>query len=497
MEKKEFDKIKAFRQKHEKDPKYNMGSHKSDEKKLEWADLYREIENEINEIDDRDVRSRIDDKKSGVRQHLKEFLKLENEEFEGEQLYTWMKLIKLFTYIDKYWDEIITYDKKTGRVVQKRGISIFSIFNKPSVENLQCWTNSLYGERISYILEQIYKELDEKMVSKLKEIKRRLEEFALVAWLNLGNLMAGFSQFQIEDAKEYFTGIYDLMYESGELIFLREGAGKEEFQEEFQINSEDLLLRTWSRIVINNICNEYTQYIRFRNQLYPKMKAFLQIGEDAKKRLYHLMGKSYEILDFEKTKQKVLSQEAVLEWFETDEVLAELLGLLPNDIRENLDKEMIINSLDLVKNFYNYYCMPQQEDGGYPIPAGILYAAIECAVRIKKRNLSFPWKISRTYVADRATRRGTSMKSMENILNEELDVQWYAINFIHEYSTMLSENECVLEQYGEVLDRQLNLWIQAEGLIEIDKFAYFLALLQLCHYEAVQCFTEEVERRWI
>ena len=102
MEKKEIDKIKAFRQKHEKDPKYNMGSHKSDEKKLEWADLYREIENEINEIDDRDVRSRIDDKKSGVRQHLKEFLKLENEEFEGEQLYTWMKLIKLFTYIDKH-----------------------------------------------------------------------------------------------------------------------------------------------------------------------------------------------------------------------------------------------------------------------------------------------------------------------------------------------------------------------------------------------------------
>ena len=51
MEKIEIDKIKAFRQKHEKDPKYNMGSHKSDEKKLEWADLYREIENEINEID--------------------------------------------------------------------------------------------------------------------------------------------------------------------------------------------------------------------------------------------------------------------------------------------------------------------------------------------------------------------------------------------------------------------------------------------------------------
>lgn len=490
MGNKEVDIITAFRQKHEKDPKYNMGSHKSDEKKLEWADLYREIENEINEIDSRDVRSRIDDKKSGVRQHLKEFLKLENEEFEGKQLYTWMKLIKLFTYVDKYWDEIITYDKKMGCGVQRRGISIFSIFNKPSVENLQCWTNSLYGERISYLLEQIYEELDQKTVIKLKEIEMTLENWALEAWLNLGNLMAGFSQFQIEDATEYFTGIYAPMYEKEELIFLREGAEKKEFQ----IDSKDLLLRTWSRIVINNICNEYTQYIRFRNQLFPKMKTFLKIGGKAKKRLYHLMGKSYEILDFEKTKQKVLSQGTVLEWFETDEVLAELFELLPNDIRENLDKEMIINSLNLVHNFYGYSCMPQQEDGGYPIPAGTLYAAIECVVRIKKRNLSFPWKISRTYVADRTTRRGTSMKSMENILNEELDIQWYAINFIHEYGMLLSQNECVLEQYGELLEVQLNLWIQAEGLIEIDKFAYFLALLRFCHYVPIQYFAEEVEK---
>ena len=133
--------------------KYDMGCHSQDIS-FKWSEVQDELAEEYPGISDKyDVSELVRYRKGEVRKNLEDFLQIkETDVFNHGEQYEWMKLVKLFIRVDRFWglDSDGNY-----RINPEDDLSFFSIWKKKSLENISVMRKPDMERRVAYMKETV------------------------------------------------------------------------------------------------------------------------------------------------------------------------------------------------------------------------------------------------------------------------------------------------------------------------------------------------------
>lgn len=464
--------------------KYDMGCHSQDIS-FKWSEVQDELAEEYPGISDKyDVSELVRYRKGEVRKNLEDFLQIkETDVFNHGEKYEWMKLVKLFIRVDRFWglDSDGNY-----RINPEDDLSFFSIWKKKSLENISIMEKTRYGERLAYIKEQLALEMKKEIVKLFDDSVIYIRAKSLAVENYFSGLMAVISEKggekeltyshtydrlnikSTERKKLYLTPNMCIRNLNYPVIFIpfEDAPPFMPDYTHFYRCKKDLYIYTYELILVYEIILMQSYWMTAHDECIRILDdAKITVSEERIHKLWSRMNGKYRIDDFDKRRELFKEIEDIQEWLNHKDGRW-LKESIDERLQAKLKREHLILAMDYLENIYDLnFITRKPEDQEYLVPLGTTIAAIEVAILLHS-NRAYDGK--RVYLPRKCLGKSEENRKISGRYVGEGELKWqreevkvYFAYLIHEYGLQLITTDKHKEIYNNLIKQQRFWWNEA------------------------------------
>lgn len=461
---------------------FDIESNQRKEKKCSWESLRMEMDCEIKSFTDQEIGV---DKISTIRKKLSSFLGIQEEHaLIKNNKYDWIKIVKLFCYVDKFWYPVQEYMKwkeknhrKSNDEYRLRNQSIegkkrgfFNSLTRLSIENVPMETileysldkdryqkHTLYGDKILYLKSQLELKLSPDAIIELRSCVRS-------SWENRGEIekiinitMAIISEkVKKEDEEmEQFLEQY-LIYHANHMEKMKKKI--ESDFEKAEISSEGLYEHVYGRLLIYEMASMLSATMNLGKEVRENINSIKGRFSNEQARIFNVYAdESVVIASYEELIQSLTNCDKIENWFSYNTEWNNIYKLLSEDAKRYIKQKqgVLKTAVGYLENFER---MNRTKFTKVGCPVLTVVAAIECAVWVYTYSADMKKPVfRRDYIDGRGKTRTASLKQLGE-REDDLSVRTYLIQLIHDYELRLCLQPSLYNLYEDTMNILTNFY---------------------------------------